>query len=237
MEPATVGQDGQRFALTGIESAGVFTVQLKFRPDENLLTLSVSLQDLGGLEPADALPGLRAVEALRPPNRMVMKLRNGPEIQEPAVVPSTLTEDAGRLLRVCEALATIQEHTVTPVRIPDLTETTLDQAQEWINAARLLRGETLRMTWSRFGVQLHEDAAPPDPEEGPVAVAVAEPLAVEVGGEQIPLGEKLAHLPAARVDPATLVDGRVEGRVVHFGPAGDDSGTVYLVRPGAAEES
>lgn len=217
IEPiTTTGQTGLKFATTGRERHGVFTTVFKVDIDTGRLNVSLTPGDLTGTEPADVLPGLRFMEALKPPNLFALRLRNGPLLEPPQVVPTSIGDDATRIIRVCEALALIQRHTVLPVRVPDLDQLKVEQAHEWLRVARLLRGEAVEQTWTRVGVELHPGTDRPGGVGDAFTIAVPRALSVEVGGVDIPLGQEITQLMKAKIDEGSLRPGHVE-----FVPAGD----------------
>jgi hypothetical protein len=229
MDPPTTGLDGQRFALSGRERFGVFDLVIKMDTPSRKISLSITSQNLTGSSPADVLAGLYFLTALKPPNKFVLKLRNGPALDEPHQIPQAIADndDTESIIRVCEALATIQLNTVLPLRVPDLTETTIDEAREWVRVARLLRGDILTITWNRVAVELHEGAKLPGTADDAFTVATKLPLVVRVAGVEVALGSQLAHLAAARIDPADLGHGRPTK--VSLIPASDDTGTVRWI--------
>ena len=235
MEPATTGLDGRRFAIAGEERYGVFGLLMRVDPVEGKYHMSFEPRELTGKAPADVLPGLNALAALTPPNRFVIRLRHGPALDSPQFVPTTIAQDADRLIRVCEALAVIQRHTVLPIRIPDLTETSVTEAREWIRAARLLNGDTISLTWDRIAFDLHDDAELPSGVTDAVTVATTSALIAKVGDREVDLGLQVAQLAMARVDPSDLGDdGQPVSSSVHMVPAGDNTGTIRWL--GKAED-
>jgi hypothetical protein len=236
MEPATTGLDGKRFAVSGQERYGTFSMVMRANPVDERLNMSFTANELTGKAPADVLPGLNALAAMRPPNRFFLRLRNGPVLDQPHDIPEAIASGAERLIRICDALATIQKNTLVPIRVPDLTETNVDEAREWMRVARLLNGDVLSMTWNRVAVELRENVELPDVVEDAFTVATHMPLAVKVADADVDLGFQLAQLTAARIDEADLDNGRPKSSSVHFIPAGDNSGTVRWVgRPDPSE--
>lgn len=229
MEPATTGLSGEKFAVAGRERYGVFSVLLRVAPEDGRMNLHLTLGDITGAYPADVLQGLQAVGALRPPNRFSFELRNGPRLSDLMPVPNQIIDNLGPILRVCEDLATIQKHSLAPIRVPDLTETTVDQAREWVQAARLLRGDAIKISWDKAAITLlATDVALPDGDDagGAFTVATDSPLVIDVGGVAVDLGIQRTQLMAARISPDDLDEGRVKDVHVTLIPAGDDTGTL-----------
>ncbi len=229
MNPPTTGLDGRRFAIAGQERHGVFSITLRVDPVDMRLLFSLTSQELTGKVPADVLPGLYTLAALHPPNRFAIRVRNGPTLDGPREFPEAIGGDAEDLIPLCESLATIQRHALTPIRIPDFTQTARGQAREWERAARMLNGDTVDLSWDRVSVDLEEDASLDNILSGAFTVATSFPLSVTVGGVEIDLGLQFAHFRAARVDPGDLVDGRPRSSKVHFIPAHDKTASVRWI--------
>lgn len=227
MEPPTTGLDGNKFAVSGHEKFGVFEMQLRFDPGKSTQNLTITCNDITGKAPADVIGGLTALKCFGPPNRFFLKLRNGPALDDPKDIPASLDGDANPLLTICEALATIQEHTFLSIVVPDLTKALKSEAEEWVKIASLLRGEEVKFTWNEMKVTLNEGATlPATADDDAFAVAVPLDLTANIGSLSVPLGVQLVHLPSARIHPddvAKVGSSTVEVRIV---PARDvNSGT------------
>ena len=133
---------------------------------------------------------------------------------------------ARRLVEICEALATIQRHTFVPVRVPDFTTVTTETALEWIQVARLLRGEVLKRTWETMPVTLRPGIDFPAEEQEPLAVALPNPLTVTISETVIPLGEQIIHVSAARLDRDSFTIGPDGQRNMTLVPASDNTLTI-----------
>jgi hypothetical protein len=223
MDAATRGLRGEKFAVSGHEEHGVFQVVFRVSPEDNSMNMKVTTNPLTGLTPADVVPALALLIALAPPNRFVLSVRNGPILLPLAPVMERVIEGLEPSLRACEDLATIQRHSLAAVRVPDLLHTTLEQAQEWNSAARLLTGEALDATWNSVELQGGpEQLEAFDLTQDSFTIGSPVPLKVNVGGTVIDLGFQFVQLMAARVDTENLsVDGRPPD-VVRLVPAGDD---------------
>lgn len=219
MAPATVGLDGKGLAADGTEIAGVFDLSVRIRADGGTSGLSIHPNDITGCVPADVIPGLTMLGAFTPENRLVMSMRNGPSLGEAMQIPGDMLDAAemALVLEVCQALATIQRHTLTPIRVPDLAESTTSDAREWVNAARLLDGETIKHTWNDATIGFDGDAVMPAdlPELAELTYVCA--MIVTINGRDIPLGEKLFRYASAR--PVEVDE---ERHIIRFEP-GDDA--------------
>ncbi len=224
MQPATVGLDGKGLAASGTEAAGVFQLALKLRLDDEHLNLDLCSNDLTGSRPAEVLPGLDVLLAFEPGNMFRLRLKDGPQLAEPEAISEGLPgqPQTWRIRRVCAALAEIQRHTAQPITVPDLTRTTNDEARAWLDAAQLLVGQTLEVTWNEASTTVADTVELP--QVGTIApLTVEEPLAVVVGGKTLEIGRKLTEAPAARV-----VDADAESRIIRVEPADDDRMVIRL---------
>lgn len=220
MGPATQGMVENKFALSGNEVNGVFEAVLRFDGGGGRLNFTITTGNYTGLDPSDVLPALYMLSMLAPPHRLDLRLRNGPSIGEPSPLPYALIEIPNEIIQICEALATIQAESYAPIVIPDFTDTSKAQAYEWLEAARLLRGELIPFTWN------HIDIVPNDGAEmarDAFMIATESPLVTTIGDVAINLGFKLVHLEAARVgeDQSEVPPGHV--RLV---PAASDKGSI-----------
>ncbi|WP_234058008.1 restriction endonuclease [Microbacterium sp. NFH-22A-Y] len=109
-----------------------------------------------------------------------------------------------------DALARLQEHTGTIVRVPDLTATTNAQVASWRRAATLLEGKSVIAAYPEGHALGLELAAEVDTIPGPVAVEV--PLQVATGQQTIDFGTAFMW-----IEDATILERReVRGRLIHW---------------------
>lgn len=232
MEAATTGLDGRGLAVQGVEEAGVFDLSLKLRADGDSMAFNLRSRDLTGAVPAATLPGLRVLSTFVPDNQMLLSLHHGPPLSaRPMPIPEALPGRVvtARITRICEALAEIQRHTVTPVRVPDLTETTNDQVRPWLDAARLLRGDTITGTWNNCTITFDPDVEPPALEDGQHRLETVEDITIDIAGTVIDLGHRRNVMKVARL--VTLDREHGEAR---FEPGTDDTFEIRFEPQGAA---
>ncbi len=108
--------------MKGVRSAGHDTeaglVRYELRmlrdDDENRVAanLNLSVEEPTGRFPADMLPGIRFLAAVRTSRQIQMFSRNGPALTPPLPIPQQLIpDDQGKLwILMCESLAIIQQH-------------------------------------------------------------------------------------------------------------------------------
>lgn len=201
MDSPTIGVTGGGIGLHGTEAAGVFDLDLRIRPAGEALALSLHSRDFTGAPPADVLPGLRLLAVCQPPHLLHLSLRNGPSLGEQIAIPEQLPGSAQRrrVIRVCEALAAIQRVTPVQITVPDLTQTTNDEARAWIEAAQLLGNETFEERWTDAHLTFNPEATLPAVGDGPAPIEFAVPLKIVIGGKEVELGVKKVHLLSASV--------------------------------------
>jgi hypothetical protein len=124
--------------------------------------------------------------------------------------PDEIREVLDGVMVPVDALARLQQHTGTIVRVPDLTETTFAQVAEWQRAATILEGKEVIAAYPEgyaLGVEL-----PADVDTIPGLLAIEVPLDVTVGHQTIHFGTTLIW-----IEDATILERReVDGRSVHW---------------------
>jgi hypothetical protein len=129
-----------------------------------------------------------------------------------------------------EALAIIQEHTSTQLRVPDLTKLMDSDAWRIMHAAEVLLGEAISVPWEVRTVHLHPSADPPPAD--PVAMLLFEELSISVNGVRVDLGYQQVHLPAVRIDLTSLAnhDDHQDVRIVPVVALRPSSGSRRTIR-------
>lgn len=207
MQPATVGPSGEGMRGYGVEEHGTFTIEFLHVFDTRNIELHYTLCELNGLRPALVVNGLRFLAHHCPPHRIGIRPAYGPTSGNLTPIPADAKIGNGiaLILELAEALAVIQEHTALRVDMPDLAQLTHRQLAEVLDAARLLRGETLAMQWQGIGFHLHPGVEVDADSESPFAARVRDVLKVGLPTGDIILGVRNIDLPAARIDPGSVV--------------------------------
>jgi hypothetical protein len=206
MKPLTTGLRQGGVRAHGIEQHGAFTFEALTDLDEQTANISLGPTDLTGGVPSLLLPGLRLLRELRHPNQWRVAAPFGAATGVPMPIPDDVVPDpdAGTVFDLVEALATIQEHTSTQLRVPDLTKLVHSDARGIMHAAEVLRGEAISVPWDVRTVHLHPGADPPPAD--PVTMLLIEELSISVNGVRVDLGYQQVHLPAVRVDLTSLTN-------------------------------
>ncbi len=225
MEPPVLGPSGEGVRAFGTEKNGVFTLEMLTGIKTRNSQITISLGDLAGLRPGQILPGLRFMENFRHPHRLRVSAAYGPPKEGIENIPVGAAPNVAELIEFCEALELIQQHTSMLVEIPRNTQQlTSAQINRSIEAAQLLRGETLIKEWARLdvpfslgqGFQVGDLLSP----------SLQRPLVVQLGNTKIPLGVRELRWSVARVDAIT---DHAEYQVVRFVPAGEAELAISLV--------
>ncbi|MBX3196083.1 MAG: hypothetical protein KF727_13405 [Microbacteriaceae bacterium] len=201
------GKDGVRVVLE--EAHHTFVVEDRYNLTGSTSSRNVHLGEFAG---QPVLPVLRAVEFLsmcRPPNvGRVSAEHTDPEMgsTDPnwAFPPKTeMTSALDELQQILTLLAKLQKRTRTTVLVPDFDATSDPEVRKWDQAARMLEGEELSMTYPGGHALIVELPADTPTPEGTFTVQV--PFVVEVGTQKLDFGTKLVTL-----SNATLLDSRVD---------------------------
>lgn len=202
MDGFTSGPKKTGFASTGQEVNGTFSLDIRVTPPSKI-DFRIFNIGLVGKRPAEILQGYRVLAAFSPPHLFRMHLRHGPPIGREQAIPSGLYTDyaaAADVIRVLEALATIQRNTQVEILVPNLAAASDDDISSWLLATKLLRGDSISGTWSHLDVVLA-----PSPEtailsdEDTFALVFTTPLAVNIGDQDIELGQREFYFPATRI--------------------------------------
>ena len=165
------------------------------------------------LEVRDVLAFIRSAS---PPNTVYVRRKGAPPLS--AAVdpnwnidfPDDIREVLDSVAFPVDALARLQQHTGTIVRVPDLTETTFAQVAEWQRAATILEGKEVIATYPEghaLGVELPAEL---DTIPGPLAIEI--PLDVAIGQQTIQFDTALIW-----IEDATILERReVDGRSIHW---------------------
>ncbi|GLZ00783.1 hypothetical protein [Actinoplanes sp. NBRC 103695] len=188
------GTDGVRVVLQEVHH--VFQVEDRYRLPAASLKRTFRLADpanLVGEPPAAVLAALQFLNVCRTPNTARASVRHTPPergtIDRAWILdlPDEWQKKIDFLTEAIGALATIQQHTSTPIRVPDLTLVTFEQHRRWILAAHLLAGKEVLTTYPDGQCLVLELGSDVDvPNGGTIGMAV--PLNVVIDGATIELG-------------------------------------------------
>jgi Zn-dependent peptidase ImmA (M78 family)/DNA-binding XRE family transcriptional regulator len=207
--------------------SGVLRYELRLSLDDREVNISLNMEDPTGRSPADLLRVLRFVTQVRPDRQIQVSVRNGPSLGSPWPIPEAMVPDEqGRLwIAMCESLATIQEHLMERISVPDMSVLTMADVNAWYQAALLLRGESLPGTWAETQIHLHPNRVPPDQ----VGVGLfSQPFVVKIGEKTHSLGLLAMQVATIRVDDARPPVDHDDHKDIWVIPDDDDSATLRL---------
>ncbi|SKU94094.1 Uncharacterised protein [Mycobacteroides abscessus subsp. bolletii] len=127
-----------------IDEAELFSIEMLAKANQQReLTWNFQTEySLGGRRPADIVDSLKFLAAMHVPNRIGIGLPYGPkEFTSGGTAPSPEPDmDAKRWARIAEALAQIQNHVGSLLKMP--AELTVDQAKGILHVEKLVSGNT-----------------------------------------------------------------------------------------------
>ncbi len=175
--------------------------------------VNFTLAPLGGQVAAAVQPAVRFARHLEAPNRV--------QLAGPVGMFRDLVELGGAqglvppaIERFVTSIATIQTRTSQVIRIPDITDITINEVRDIHRAARLIEGETNVGTWRRQSI---EGVAPGSMEVGEhIQIQLDLPLRVRISGEVLEVGTVEQTILSA-----TVTD--IEGTTVHIEPNLNDT--------------
>lgn len=153
------GQVGMRSVFT--DQANLFALEMLMAAGGRTGRMALTVEyDLAGRRPAELVDSLNVLSAWRAPNRLAFALTYGPrDYGVVATIDTDRDGDSALWARVCEALAGIQDHVPTLLRMPD--EMSRDEASGILAAAKLVSGQTV--TGSVLGqFTVHHQADAPE---------------------------------------------------------------------------
>jgi hypothetical protein len=190
--------------LHGRDTTGVINARLRLDQRESQFSLNLSCSWSQPLLPGAALPILRFVQHVAPPNTLSFMI-GGTFSTAPVVVPTAMavSEDWVRLV---EDLDRVQAAAGEPFPVP--TEWTLNDQREVRRAVRLLEGQRVEVGNgpAHFDV---DDAQPliealEIPQMSSLAITSREPYVAHVAGHDLNLGPYTFYIPEAQLDSSSI---------------------------------
>lgn len=207
------GTKGLRVVLQ--QKNNVFTIEDRYTASEGGKR-QFRFGDYSNQPALDVRGALAFITSASPPNTVYVRRKGAPPLS--ATVdpnwnidfPDEIREVLDGVVVPVDALARLQQHTGTIVRVPDLTETTFAQVAQWQRAATILEGKEVIAAYPEghaLGVEL-----PAEVDTIPGLLAIEVPLDVTVGQQTIHFGATLMW-----IEDATVLERReVDSRSVHW---------------------
>ncbi|CEG94496.1 restriction endonuclease [Propionibacterium freudenreichii] len=207
------GTKGLRVVLQ--QKNNVFTIEDRYTASEGGKR-QFRFGDYSNQPALDVQNALAFITSSSPPNTVYVRRKGAPPLT--ATVdpnwnidfPDVIREVLEGVAVPVDALARLQQHTGTIIRVPDLTETTFAQVAEWRRAATILEGKEVIAAYPEghaLGVEL-----PAEVDTIPGLLAIDVPL-------EVTIGEQTIHFGTARmwIEDATILERReIDGRSVHW---------------------
>lgn len=207
------GTKGLRVVLQ--QKNNVFTIEDRYTASEGGKR-QFRFGDYSNQPALDVQNALAFITSSSPPNTVYVRRKGAPPLTA-TVDPNWNIDFPDEIREVLEgvavpvdALARLQQHTGTIIRVPDLTETTFAQVAEWRRAATILEGKEVIAAYPEghaLGVEL-----PAEVDTIPGLLAIDVPL-------EVTIGEQTIHFGTARmwIEDATILERReIDGRSVHW---------------------
>jgi hypothetical protein len=202
---ATTGLDGTGVREFGTDETGFLTFEVLTDMETHEGTWNFTRAGIVGAGVVAALPSIGFLQDLYAPNVLQVAERLGPfrDYREIPAERDPTFPDA--LMDYLGALAMIQQHTATPILIPDLTTVTEGDVRAAAEALALLSGQTVVTSWD--GLAMATDAS--IEHVGPEAnidfaseyqILVMEQLVLNVGEQTLVLGTVAKFALSARYE-------------------------------------
>ncbi|GHF35334.1 hypothetical protein AMYBAR_003838 [Amycolatopsis bartoniae] len=198
----SAGRDGVRVVLE--EEHHVFRLEDRYNLAGNRGNRTLSFGTFSG-QPVTAIrSALKFLAHCRAPNVGRLSIRHTPPEHgtiDPNLAfdwPEEMQDELRSLTEAIESLSVIQQHTSSPIRVPDWADVTNNQIADWHFVAAILSGHEAARRYPEghcLIVELSTDTVVP---EGTFAVTV--PLFTQIGPQRIELG----HVEAWLTDPITI---------------------------------
>jgi len=207
------GAKGLRVVLQ--QKNNVFTIEDRYTGTEGG-TRQFRFGDYSNQPALGVSDALAFVTSASSPNAVYVRRKGAPSLSATVdpnwkiAFPNEIREVLDSVAVPVDTLTRLQQHTGAIVRVPDLTETTFAQVEEWRRAATILEGKDAIAAYPEghaLGVEL-----PAEVDTIPGLLAIEVPLAVTIGHQSIHFGTALMW-----IEDATILERReVEGRTVQW---------------------
>lgn len=224
-----VNHDNTGLANRGADTTGLLEIEQLSVVRDGQVSMTIRLQlreDPAGRFPDEVQQPLAFLRHFGAPNQMRVATTRGRRQQQTVAIPAAPHNEEREhwldfLLRYVQALVTIQEHVEKELRVPDFDTEDFENARWVISASRMLDGEIVAGTWTKFNYIVDSDTESYD---GLQQASIVQPLVVSVGGQDVTIGTMLLHTGPAEVTNVRTDDG---GTTMDVVPAlGDNSASL-----------
>ncbi len=238
-EDASSGAEKKGVRSAGHDTeSGLVRYELRMLRDDDknrvAANLNLSVEEPTGRFPADMLPSIRFLAAIRASRQIQMFSRNGPALTPPLPIPQQLIPDDQEKLWImmCESLAIIQQHVLERIKFPDMMKyhavNFMDDIEQWWQAAALLRGEALVGSWNSAVMHL-SPGIEPSIELGETPAMFSAEYNIRIGPKTYQLGIVNAQAASIQVNSAVSAVVHEDHFDVEVIPRDDRTATMRLV--------
>lgn len=201
---ASTGPDGTGVWERGSDASGLLHFESLSDLETRLGTWTFSRGSTVGKEVSSVLPITEFLQELGTPNVLQVGRRVGRFVDHLSIPEPSTHEFPESVMQFLRALAVLQEHTSTPILMPDLTTVTVEQVRAVAEAAALASGQVVIDEWQRM--RLVQDGtidaiAGPQQEvdlSSEYQLLTVGELVVDVGDQRLVLGSVSSLLLSAR---------------------------------------
>ncbi|MFB7263929.1 hypothetical protein ACFCXH_17525 [Streptomyces nojiriensis] len=229
MHTATTGAIGAE--LHGSEEGGVFELTLRTEHPNHLSLANVRPNPLAGKRLESVLPGLEFLANFEAPNLLkIIDPYTGERVGYVELGDGTMAPIALDLAATVRSLLVIQERVGRRVPVPDFEQTLIRDVKDWSQAARLIQGEELEVSWGPLSISIIPGSESELIDRFPGAILLRHPLIVAVSGETYELGLCQFWSPAADL---RRTDGEVaiNGGTVYVDPVDGAKARLRMIEP------
>jgi hypothetical protein len=204
----STGSDGTGTWEHGTDHTGFLEIEIASDMEAHTGSWNFARKSIVGAEVVAALPSVEFLQDLHSPNMLQVAQKYG-QFGDYASIPSHEPMFPDTLLDYLRSLAILQTRTPTPILIPDLTTVSVDDVQMVIEAAALIKGQTvIGREWG--SARFKSDATPTVGQAGLAAkqidlanhyqIKIFDPLTVNVGDQKLILGTVETLLLSAKYE-------------------------------------
>lgn len=193
--PTSMAPDGRGTYRQVIDASGMVEIEVLTRLDDLSTTLNASFStQAGGLTVYEALAAIEFIDAWQAGNRLQLSAEHGRFLDFFVLSDEVRHQVTPGLIKVLRAMNTIQDFATGPLMVP--VSLSRDEANEIVNAARLIAGETLLVRWNEVVLDCRAAAGHLHQEFDAELRANWE---VAIGDQVVFVGVSTTHMDAARV--------------------------------------
>lgn len=218
---STTGLSGKSARTIGVDNSGLVRVEFRGSLETDSAVVSFSAEPLDGVEVLRAVPVVRFLRAWEIGNRLQVAEPFGGKFVDIHPVPTAEELIHPLLASWIDALAEIQEQIGETILLPPLDQVTYRDLREALDAAAMLRGQTIVARWT----EVEMSNLTPHLANGAAQLETEELLQIRVGSQTITIGTQLVTLLSAQLT--------TDGSTARAVPLDNDTAHRTYVGPGS----